>query len=529
MLSSSCRKLFCLLIGVVVCLGPGSTCQAQKGGDIVKGLLRGLIESQLDKSRRRNAGRGGLAPGRGTPVPAQVTPQLRQLRPLTASLNQETAQLVALLQSDARRSVQARRRLPDAIRMQANAAALNQRVTSQHNHVLLQDDFRGFNGDWGTLSHNLGQCNALSPQTTACINRISQLDTQYCSILGLQAQFNSEELIRDAYTLTTYNKDLIDHVRDRYRPGIAHTKLLRDLGTYAQQGDYFASLVSRGADYQTAVATFQNCYLTWGKLEPRLTEYKSHSLTRTMRRIQDSNRSIHQLLRLEMGIDRNLVLHLIHTVDDELTQIYRSITLEDMITMPDAESLPSAADAVFGTIQNLDDLAHRDQPVQDLAEAWVYADEAWKQFRYYARPLKNPTAAAGLRTITDSMRSLKQTLGVTVEYDQDVLVQTASSLEFQSGQLFGVVQRWQRRPGQHDRSLVASIQRMTEQFHGIEQSLEAGRGGLHHRKECDQAVPLWQKIRAVLRSCDTQERIELDHLSAGITTGLLKLRTMLDE
>lgn len=524
-----------ILSSVLACCIAGlanpSVCHAQKGEDIAKGLLRALIESQLDKSRRRTDSRDNLRPpnGRGIPIQPQLTRQMQQLRPITASLSQESATLVALVQTDARRNLAARSHLPDAIRLQATASALNQRVNSQYNHILVTDDFRNFNNDWSTLSHHLGECSGLGSQSQACLKRIAALDAQYCSILGIQEQFNSRELVRAAYTLTNYNRDLIDDIKDMYRPGNKHRQLLRDMGRYSQKAEYFANLASQGTTYQTVVSAFQDSFASWTQMEPRLAEYSTHSLVRTMRRIQDSNREIHGLLRLEMGLDRNLVLQLVHTIDHEVTEVFRAITLEELMSLPDGQSVPVAADAVYGTIQNLDDLVHRDQSPQEIGEAWVYADEAWKEFRYYLTNVRNPKAAAGLRSIGDSMKSLKQTLGVTVAYDKDVLVKSASSLEFLTSQLLRAVQKWHRRPGNHDRSLPPRIQQMEASLHHIEQSLISGQPVGSHRGECNQAISLWQQIRPELQKCDTQERPELDHIAGRITAEGIKLHTMLAE
>ena len=526
------RSLVCSLLTCGVLLSAMPTpCVAQNGEDIAKGLLRALIESQLDKSRRRSNDRGSLRPpnGSGVPIQPQPTVQIQQLRPISSSLAQESAVLVALLQTDSRRSLDARSHLSDAIRLQANASALQQQVATQNNHLLLQDDFQNFNSEWSSLSHHLETCDAISGKTRSCLKRIAALDAQYCSVLGIQEQFNSTELVRAAYTLTTYNKDLIDDIRDTPRPGNQHRQVLRNLGEYCQKAEYFASLVSQGTPYPTVVSSFQDTYSSWMKLEPQLTDYRSHSLARSLRRIQDSSREIHGLLRITMGIDKTHVLQLVHTISDEMTDVFRSITLEQMMILPDGQALPNAADTVSGTIQNLDDLIHRDETPQAIAEAWVYADEAWKEFYYYADPVKNPKTVSGLRHISESMKSLKATLGVNISYDPQLLVQTASSLEFLTSQLLRAVQKWQRRPGKHDAALPRRIQQLETALHQIEQSLAAGKGGLHHRREADQAIALWQQIRPALKECDTDERAEFDHIAARITSEGIKLRTMLDE
>jgi len=526
---SLCRLLIaCVVGGSLLTIPPA--CHAQSGEDIAKGLLRALLESQLEKSRRKADSRfSPPPPGRpGFGGPPAETQEILQLRPISASLSQESATLVTLLQTDARRSFAARPFLADAIRLQASAAALRQRTAGIRSHLLVQDDFRGFNNDWSALSFHLNECQGISNQTRACMKRIAALDQKYCALLGIQEQFNNRELVRAAYTLTTYTTDLIDDVRDTYRPGNRHRQVVRDVGRFAQKADYFASQVSQGNPYATVVSSLQDLYEDWRQLESRLAEYNGHSTTRTASRIQQSFRDIHDLLRLEIGLNNDQVLHLVHTIDTEVSDIFRAITLEQLMTLPDSQAVPGAADALYGTVQNLDDLIRRDQNPQEIGEAWVYADEAWKEFEYFLGPIQNPQTAVRLRKIGDSMRSLKQALGVTVQYDRQALVRSASTMEFLTNQLLRTVQKWHQRSGQN-RQLQVRIQQLEAALNRIEQSLAAGGNQRNHLRDVDQAIAQWQQIRPELKACDTAERIELEQLAGRITSEGIRLRTMLTQ
>ena len=206
-----------VLCAVVVQISQASpVLNAQGGEDIAKGLLRALIESQLEKSQRRAGGSENLRPGR-------VTPQMQELRPLTASYAQESATLSALLNTDARRSFEIRRHLQAAIQLQANATALSQRSARQTNHLAMLDEYRGLNSEWAALSHQLDQCRSLSAQARACMKRVSRLDAKYCSLLEIQEQFNKPHLTRQAYTLTAYLRDLVDGLSADLLLGAAHT------------------------------------------------------------------------------------------------------------------------------------------------------------------------------------------------------------------------------------------------------------------------------------------------------------------
>lgn len=532
--NASVVRFLVLIIAFSVTFGPFSkVCQAQNGKDIAGGLLKALIESQLEKSRRRSGG-GNLTDPFGQPQgrpgrPQPLTQQMQQLRPIVSGFAQETATLGALLQTDARRSIEARRQLPSVIRLQATATALKQRSAAAHNHALLLDDFRTLNSDWATLSHQLTHCRSLGVQTTACVKRLSALDGQYCSLLGIQEQFNDRELVRAAYTLTTYVNDLADDARAQPLPRSSAAKLMRSLGQLNQKTEYFAGLVSQGARFQTVVAEYQDVYRSWIAIEPSLSVFNDHSIARSLRRIRDSHQTIHQLLRIEIGLDKNHVLTLVHEVEHHVTELFKVMTLEQLMALPDGGAVPDSADALLGTIQNVDDHIHRDETPQAIGEAWVYADEAWNQFSYYVSPIRTGAVPQELQAIAASMHSLQQALGVTVQYDRNALVQNASSLENLAERLVTTLRRWQSHPGSHDRSLVTKAQRMVDEFHHIEQALAAGDVPRSHLSDCDRAIVLWQQIRPVLKTCTTDEREQFAHIVATLTPEIVRLRTMLDE
>lgn len=533
-LRHSARNSIAAMLVLCILASPFSeVCQAQKGRDIADGLLKALIESQLDKSRRRNGGNltDPFAPnnGRGNLRPHSITPQMQQLRPITASFAQEAATLSALLHTDARRDIEARRRLPDVIRLQASAAALKQRAAVQNSHTAVLDDFRTLNSDWSSISHQLSRCQVLGNETRSCMKRISALDGQYCSLLGIQEQFDNRELLRATYTLTNYVRDLVDDVQTQPLPRNKSRQLLRDLGVLSQKTDYFASVVSRGAGFQSVVQEYQGVYQSWAGVEASLSDLSGHSITRSIRRIRESHQVIHELLRLEMGIDNTHVLNLVHEIDHHVVELFRTLTLEQLMRLPDAGAVPDAADALIGTIQNIDDHIHRGESPQAIGEAWVFTDEAFNEFAFYLSPLQAGAVPQELQSIRATMRSLQQALGVTVQYDRHALVQNASSLETLSGQLVATIRRWQTHRGNHDRSLVGKAQKMVETFHHLEQVLEAGQDVGHHRGDCDEAIVLWQQIRPVLKTCDTDEREQFDHIAATLTPELVRLRTMLNE
>jgi len=144
------------------------------GKEIVKGLLKALIDSQLDRQGQTPNPRGHIAPPPGRPQPGQNSPQMQNLRLLMASVVQEASVLTAMLNTEARRSFEIRRLQADALRWQAKTISLKQHVDREHDPAALLPDFLSLNADWKTLSHQLLSCSSLSPTAQQGLARLSR-------------------------------------------------------------------------------------------------------------------------------------------------------------------------------------------------------------------------------------------------------------------------------------------------------------------------------------------------------------------
>lgn len=518
-----------------VCIAVSATApraSAQDAKDFAQGFLRALIESQLEKQRRKNQQLRDpfRDPNRGNLRPGQMTAEMQKLRPITASLMQETTKLNALLNTDARRSYEVRRHQTPALQFRAAATALNQQAGLQTNHLALLESYRQLNSDWTALSHQLENCRGLSNPTRACMKRIAKLDGQYCSIFGIEPQFNNTELMQEAHRLETHMHDLDDDVA---RQGFSHganNNLRRILGRNHQEAAVFDQLVSGGRSrFEDIVTSYQQVHKTWLAIQNDLNQLQGHHISRNVRRVQESHERIHNLLGLEIGINTDLLLHLVHETHEELGALSRSITLEQLMTLPDAAAVPAAFADADGMIENLDSVLHINESPQSIAEAWVYADESWNVLSYYLSAIRNAQTQQLLATISQNIQSVKLSLGVSVAFDRSEMRRLAHHLEEQAGLLVQTIQDWQKHPGNHNRNLAGIAQNIVTQSYNLETALHRNRSPAQCRQLCDNIIKLWQQIRPELNKCDTHEKATLDHIAAAFTPDLIRLRTMLGE
>ena len=525
--------LLCCTVSVSVFNSP--IARAQSGEDFVKGLLRGLVESQLEKARRKGKlpdpfrgpnGQQNLRPG-------QITAQMQQLRPVAASFAQESATLAALLNTDARRNYEARMHLVNALKLQGTATAVNQQTASTGNHLAVVDSFRGLNSEWVALSHQLEQCQVVGNQTRQCVKRLAKLDSQYCSILGIQPQLSNRDLIRESYSLDSHLRELVDLVRRQsYRYG-SNSVLRHNLGRHHHEAVYFSEKASAGAAYEAIVQQYKTLYENWQSLQPDLQQITSHAVAEEVRHVQESHQKIHDLLGLQIGLNTNILLHLVHETNETATELFRRITLEQMLSLPDAGLVPEAADVFGGNLQNLDSVLHLiadgQADRQAIGEAWVYADEAWQLLSYYLQALP-PESKVLMASISGNLQAIQHSVGIRVAFDRNSLYRSASALEETADHLVQTIAKWQTRPGTHNRNLLRMAKKLVDQCHALEQSIaDRRRSATHCRQQCNAVIATWEQIRPELSKCDTNERQTLNFIVGSFTPEIISLRTLLGD
>jgi hypothetical protein len=519
------RSLFVALITVSIAASGIGRVHAQSGEDIAKGLLRALIDSRVEKNRRKHGGRDPFR----APQPGPANQQLQQLRAISANYAQETSTLSAVLNTDARRDYHVRQHLPAALQLEATAAAVRQQTASGRNHVGLVDTYRQLNSEWLTLSHQLRNQHGLSSQSIAVLDRIGQLDGQYCALLNIQQQFDNRQLVRASDLLSAELRRLGEELQYGVPASATRTRLIRKLQSLQQQAGYFANLVSDSQRLDVVVQEYQRLYQNWNALTPDLDRYSKRSITRSVQRVVTAQQSIHSLLRLDYGLDKRLVQHLIRDVDATMIELFQKITLSDLMELPDSPEVAGAADTAYGTLQHLADVVNRNEPRQEIGEAWVYMDEAWRLLAYYLSSAHNPQVQHHLEEISGQLAALQQTVGVTVAWDYREMVRRSASLETFAEGISKAVQRWHRTAGIQDNHRTQEAQELISHCHELEQLIVGRRAPAQIREECDHIVEAWQHLRPYLRECQTVERETLERLTDGFTPELIHIRTSLPE
>ena len=530
-------RAFIAMIVTAITLPTGSLTAQDKDSskDIVKGLLRALVESQLEREGLRgNAAPqpGGQRPGRpGSPgrQPQPMSAQIQQLRPVIAAMSQEATTLTALLNTDARRSFEIRRLLGDTLQLQAATTSLRQRTERETDPNVILTGFLNLNVAWKTLSHQLMQCTSLSPQSAQCIERINRLDAQYCSILGIQEQFDSRDLVRAADTLAADIRALSDELN--YSTGATASKfrLIATLRRIEERSHLLANMASDAVPFQSVVSEYRGLFQSWQAVRPELSAYANRSVTRAVARIEEAHRSLHQLLRLEYGVDPALASQMALLLQRDVGQLFRSITLEQMMVLRDHRAIAVAADVMSGSVENLVDVISRNEAQPVIGEAWYFVDEAWRVLGHYLAPIQTAEVQRQMAGVSQAVDGLRLAIGVQVQFDQRLISQQATSLSAATDRIHVTVKQWMARPGTSLDALHRQVDQLEDKCRSLESLCVNQRDQARARSRCDEVIAIWQTIRPQLLQCTTPERETLERLSDSFTQDVVRLRMMLDE
>lgn len=520
-------KLVTALTVCTLCLSPPVIAQDKDAGkELVKGLLRALVESQLE----REQGRSELAPPPPPGPPGQPTPEITQLRPLLAAYVQELTTLTALLNTDARRSFAVRGPLADALQLQATAAAVKQRADSERHHRGLLQALMSLNAQWKTLVYQLQTLPGISNQTRASLTRVDQLNSQYCQLLNIQEQFDGREVIRAVDALAAELRVLADEISYASTTSGNRLRTAASLRRLQERAVLLGNLMADQAPPTAVVSEYQSLFQAWQQLRPELAGYTGRSVVRAVGRIQETHRTIHELLRLNFGIDQALLQQMAVGLQRDLSELFRTITLEQMMVLRDHRAIAQAADALAGSAENLTDVVTRQESPAAVGEAWFYLDEAWRLFAYYMEPLRAPETRRRLDGLAQSVDALRVTIGVSVAFDQTLVSQQAATLHGLADRLQAAVGEWARRPGSGvERTTLQQTDQLEALCHQLETLTASSRNLSASQSRCDEVIVLWQQLRPRLLTCTTQERATLESLADSLTSALVRLKTMLGD
>lgn len=492
----------------------------EKSRRVVNGILRILIESQARDRRPVAAPPSRVVKG---------TPELTRLRPVLTGYQKESAGLYGLLQTESQQHAQARALLPDSLRFRSRSDALARRSVTVADHRLLRDEAAALDRDWRVLSYRLRQVPGLAQPCRDCIGRLDQSGTQLCDILQFKPQVDRRTLVRHSDALVIYLRGLIEDLEFELARTRGKSQLIVAAGETHQSAVDFAEAARDGVSYQKLVVGFRRFLKVWGPFSRAACRIESRFIERSVLRIQQVDRSIHELLWLPRELDREHLLQLTAGIGVEVDRIFNTVTLAMLIQLPSPEAVPNSASEFYGVCANFADYVRDEESREDLVDAYQYLPAAWVSFSRHFRSVNHPTIRRSLAEIESRLVALREPLGIPGGFNLTTARRHAASIQHLAEHLSDDIEEWLA-ADQYDRDR-RELETLGTVFMHSSRKLNAALAGTPHlptiQKLCDQCVADWSQFHGRVAKCNAPDRDHLEQIELRITTALVDLEAML--
>lgn len=529
-------RQFRWLPAVLICLLTAANCvQAQQGRDILGGLLQDLLRSTIDRDNqpppRPYDDSRLLLPGERSAqqqAPKTVPPVVLQASRQYRAFSQEAMRLTRLLRRDARRVPGVSSHLNEVLQIQARAQLMGDRFSTPQKKDFILDNIRALDRDWRTTSYHLRQLSIGDPCVQS-ITRLDALNKECCDLFDLQPQLNRRELVRLADALAAELNHLVRDVEYELQTRAGSRRLLMQLRRSEAKAKLFGDSVADGDRLEIVVAEFQDFYQNWLQLSHELEDFNDRHVDRTVEQIHAINRSLHDFLRIPLGIDRTHINHLATNLRTRIKSLNDAFSLSMLTELPNAAAVLRSAQTLTNEVAGLCECITNTAPEEELIEHCQTMDAAWREFGTYTQPVSSPRIRTLRQEISDNIYAMREALGVRLVFDRREVLRAIAELEGIAEQAQYHIGQWQRRPGaQMDAQLIRLAQDMINEVHALHEGCTNNLSRDELTRDCRRLSRNWAKLRPMLMACDTVDQRTLHRISDEATAKLIHLQTMLE-
>lgn len=493
-----------------------------KSRRIVGGILRILVDSQVQRGHRGNLAQQNLAP-RG-----QLTPELTRCRPQLVEFSREATGLSTILQRDAAQNHALRPLAAQTLQFQAETQALARRSTLVNDHRAILAETQRVDRDWRLLSYRLQQTQGLTGPCRECVGRLDRMELALCESLSIEPQIDRRTLLRHGQELSLYLRGLVEDIDFELRRSPQREALKLAASKAHQAAAGFAEDVAEGAGYDELVAAYREFLNVWNPLVRTLCSAPTRYIERTVLRIQPADQAIHELLWLPRGIDRQVLAQLTAGIMTEVDQIFEAVTLNVLVALPGRDQIPSAASDFYGVCEHFADCVESGEKHDELIDAYGYLTPAWVSFSRHFRRINHSGIRGSISEIEKRLVALREPLGVPGSFSHEEARDLAASLERLSGLLEQDIEVWLRNKeyGKERQVVVEHCRQFRSSAREIHTMLLGDVQGQNLRNTCATAYSKWEQLHGRISECDAPGRENLAPLLVRISERLVSIEAM---
>ena len=507
---------FCL----VFCFAVNAEAQNRDRRNFIESLLQGLIESQLD---RRRPDPPPQQPNR------QITRELRQVREMMVPYENQTTQLVSALRQRERQLPQLRPLLGSAIEVSADARVLRDLASQVDDHRLLTDEVRSLDREWRSLAYQLGRISEVDRQCMSLVNRINESQTQLCSILGLEPQFDRQTLLRlvseISASITHLNRDLSFQIhRDPQSRGLITQGY--ELSTQANQ----LAFRVQTSEYSAVAQQAEQFYANWQNFSQKLRGLNSDRLRSDALSIEKSLHQMLGMLWLPVPVDRAQIVQLANVIEGEFHAFLETVTLVQLIDLRNAQALISSAREFDAAAHQFSEAAAATANINDLSWDFQQLEVQWNEFEPHGRAVQQVIAQERLRVIRESLALLQESLRLQPALDREELLRISLSIDDLTVELASttntVVERSRAYQPAFRTSLNRSLEQLHEAAHHFHDTLLRNHSDRRIEEHAVEVLSRWNDFKRIAAQLRRQEQFQLGRLLSQIEPAMVKLQVI---
>lgn len=536
----------CVLVGLLLATpaqyGSAQEPPKQRRRQFVEGLLKAFIDSQLvdDDQPRRTAPAAGT-PNRNqldatrppTALGREASRKFREAGRLLTQASDEMANLVGALQGDIYRAAGVRQLLALAMNVNADAAVLSRRLARATDVEALREPLRKLDQDWRTLEYRLSQTPNLSPNTLGYIARVKQFEEKLVSMFDVAPQVDLQEVSRTATQMNSSIRSLLEDIRFEVVDVATANRLLQEGRDSYERSRALAQLARTDVPYSTLRREYEQLEAEWLRYEARLRTVNNRFVQRQVQRINDSVRSLHGLLYLDVTqVDRDDLAYTMQILRRDTDQLLGGISLKMLSELPAARNLAVAAAMDFDiACQDFTDVLQAGDDLDVVRELYIYVYDEWQRLKVSLQGVSSPSAGQSIRDIERSLTELQAMLRIQFDFDRTESIELAASLASLAQHVQDDIREVFSRPNRYPRDFQTSSLEAAAQFQATARKLHSGLSDGEKLRDmkvrCDEMASAWNNLDRMIPRFRQPDGLHLASIRRKLTPQVVKMQTLL--
>lgn len=536
-----------LVVGFVVQLGWSQVTDEQRDRRraFLEGLLRTVVESQIPELANPPAPQGNLQPPGHRPQmppghrpghghqhqPPVIDQQVLNLKRSLQSFSGELDGLITQLQQEERYSPAIRPLLGDAVRIKSSAEIMLINTPRFNSLTLLAQSFEAVDQQWRVLAHRLRHVQNLSSACRASVGKVAAVEQSICKQLGIEPQLDRNSLITDLIALRTNLANLLNDVAVDVRDMKLRSQILVDGRRVQSEIDETISRIGRHSSNADIVKEYQEAYKLLSELAVKLRQVGSVSIARNLQQIDKLNMQIHELLWLDMPIDRAALEYYARTVQYRYDNLCDDLSLLQILKLPDPPKTTAAMGSFRGLASDFAKSVTSGASDEDLRWDYRSLNVEWNQIEAVISKINEDRIIKHLASISDTIDVLRDALHIRPEFDRDMAASLSGDIDMWSVRYEQRIRSLVYRPGmyppQEAMVIASAANSFHEAAHRLNESIIRGESVAHLRPDCVKLADAWQKLAVASGKLVDEDRISLAQTTEQIVPQIAKLQILL--